>query len=31
MEEGSSPMERDDPAYRGQREYTPLFLRIYYP
>ncbi len=22
-------MERDDPAYRGQREYTPLFLSIY--
>ena len=28
MEEGSSSMERDDPAYEGQREYTPLFLRI---
>ena len=24
-------MERDDPAYAGQREYTPLFLRIYDP
>jgi hypothetical protein len=24
-------MERDDPAYQGQREYTPLFLRIYDP
>ena len=24
-------MERDDPAYDGQREYTPLFLRIYDP
>lgn len=24
-------MERDDPAYEGQREYTPLFLRIYDP
>lgn len=24
-------MERDDPAYKGQREYTPLFLRIYDP
>lgn len=24
-------MERDDPAYRGQSEYTPFFLRIYDP
>jgi SAM-dependent methyltransferase len=24
-------MERDDPAYKGQREYTPLFLKIYDP
>jgi SAM-dependent methyltransferase len=24
-------MDRDDPAYEGQREYTPLFLRIYDP
>ena len=24
-------MERDDPAYRGQSEYTPLFLKIYDP
>ena len=24
-------MERDDPAYDGQREYTPVFLRIYDP
>jgi SAM-dependent methyltransferase len=24
-------MERDDPAYGGQREYTPFFLRIYDP
>lgn len=24
-------MKRDDPAYPGQREYTPLFLRIYDP
>jgi SAM-dependent methyltransferase len=31
MEEGSSTMERDDPAYAGQREYTPFFLRIYDP
>ena len=31
MEEGSSSMERDDPAYAGQREYTPFFLRIYDP
>ena len=31
MEEGSSSMERDDPAYEGQREYTPLFLNLYDP
>jgi SAM-dependent methyltransferase len=24
-------MERDDPAYEGQREYSPLFLQIYDP
>ncbi|MEO5704222.1 MAG: methyltransferase [Candidatus Limnocylindrales bacterium] len=24
-------MKRDDPAYRGQSEYTPLFLRVYDP
>ena len=24
-------MNRDDPAYEGQREYTPLFLKIYDP
>jgi len=24
-------MERDDPAYGGQSEYTPLFLRVYDP
>jgi SAM-dependent methyltransferase len=24
-------MDRDDPAYRGQSEYTPLFLKIYDP
>lgn len=24
-------MEPDDPAYRGQREYTPFFLKIYDP
>ena len=24
-------MERDDPAYPGQREYTPLFLKMYDP
>ena len=24
-------MERDDPAYEGQREYTPFFLKIYDP
>jgi SAM-dependent methyltransferase len=31
MERGVSSMDRDDPAYQGQREYTPLFLRIYDP
>jgi SAM-dependent methyltransferase len=31
MKESWSSMERDDPAYEGQREYTPLFLRIYDP
>ncbi len=25
------PMDRDDPAYAGQSEYTPFFLRIYDP
>jgi len=24
-------MDRNDPAYNGQREYTPLFLRVYDP
>ena len=24
-------MDRDDPAYAGQREYGPAFLRIYDP
>lgn len=24
-------MDRNDPAYKGQREYTPLFLRVYDP
>ena len=24
-------MDRDDPAYAGQSEYTPFFLRIYDP
>src|SRR3989337_2292887 len=24
-------MERDDPAYGGQNEYTPFFLKIYDP
>src|SRR5262245_44107709 len=24
-------MDRDDPAYAGQSEYTPLFLRVYDP
>ena len=31
MEGRSSSMERDDPAYGGQSEYTPFFLRIYDP
>ena len=31
IEEGSSSLDRDDPAYAGQREYTPFFLRIYDP
>ena len=31
MEERSSSMERDDPAYGGQSEYTPIFLKIYDP
>jgi SAM-dependent methyltransferase len=31
MKEGSSAVERDDPAYEGQREYTPFFLKIYDP
>ncbi len=30
-EEGASTMDGDDPAYEGQREYTPLFLKIYDP
>ena len=25
------PMQPDDPAYAGQREYTPFFLRVYDP
>ena len=31
--DGGAPrsMDRDDPAYGGQREYTPLFLRLYDP
>jgi len=24
-------MNRDDPGYEGQREYTPLFLKVYDP
>jgi SAM-dependent methyltransferase len=28
---GRSTMERDDPAYAGQSEYTPFFLKIYDP
>jgi SAM-dependent methyltransferase len=31
MEERTTSMERDDPAFRGQSEYTPFFLRIYDP
>jgi SAM-dependent methyltransferase len=27
--EGTELMDRDDPAYRGQSEYTPAFLRVY--
>jgi SAM-dependent methyltransferase len=26
-----SSMDRDDPAYRGQSEYTPFFLKVYDP
>ena len=29
--EAERSVERDDPAYDGQREYTPFFLRIYDP
>jgi SAM-dependent methyltransferase len=31
MKERSSSMDRDDPAYGGQSEYTPFFLKIYDP
>src|SRR5262245_37929853 len=31
MKESVSSMDRDDAAYKGQREYTPLFLNIYDP
>jgi SAM-dependent methyltransferase len=31
LEEAQRSMDRDDPAYEGQREYTPLFLSIYDP
>ena len=31
LEEGWGSVECDDPAYEGQREYTPLFLKIYDP
>jgi len=31
MEDRSSSMDRDDPAYGGQSEYTPFFLKIYDP
>ena len=31
VEERSTSMERDDPAYGGQSEYTPFFLKIYDP
>ncbi len=31
MEGALDSMERDDPAYRGQSEYTPFFLKIYDP
>jgi SAM-dependent methyltransferase len=29
QQRGSSSVDRDDPAYRGQSEYTPAFLRRY--
>ena len=29
--DGTSSMERDNPAYGGQSEYTPFFLKIYDP
>jgi SAM-dependent methyltransferase len=31
MKERSTSMERDDPAYGGQSEYTPFFLKLYDP
>jgi SAM-dependent methyltransferase len=31
MEDRSSSMDRHDPAYGGQSEYTPFFLKIYDP
>ena len=31
MEARSNSMDRDDPAYRGQRDYTPRLLRMYDP
>jgi SAM-dependent methyltransferase len=31
MEDRASSMDRDDPAYRGQSEYTPPLLRLYDP
>jgi SAM-dependent methyltransferase len=31
MEEEQRAMDRDDPAYEGQREYTPFFLKLYDP
>jgi SAM-dependent methyltransferase len=31
MEEGSSSMDRDDPAYRGQSDYTRPLLKLYDP
>jgi hypothetical protein len=28
---GRSPLDPDDPAYRGQADYTPILLRLYAP
>ena len=31
MEDHSSSMDRDDPAYRGQSDYTRPLLKLYAP